>query len=117
LFGALADTAPLSWELAMRLSTIIVVFSVLCVPMTSTPIFGQETTIEENTDRGGSDYRDFDMRTSDFLFCQAACYADRTCVAWTFVREGIQGPAPRCWLKNRMPEPRADACCVSGIVR
>lgn len=76
-----------------------------------------EATVEENVDRYGSDYHNFTMRLPDYRYCQSACVADRACVAWTFVREGVQGPAARCWLKNQVPATRASDCCTSGIVR
>jgi hypothetical protein len=70
-----------------------------------------------NTNLFGSDYRNFAMSSDDWSVCQNACKADRQCLAWTAVRPGIQGPNARCWLKNKIPQPRANACCTSGIER
>jgi len=104
----------------MRLRITAVVLSTLCLPLASTHLFSQnltEVTVDENVNRGGSNYRDFDMRNSDYLYCQSSCLADKACLAWTFVREGVQGASPRCWLKNQVPESNPDNCCVLGIVR
>lgn len=71
-------------------------------------------SFERGVDRPGSDYTSFDIRGSART-CQAACDRDDQCRAWTYVRAGIQGPAPRCWLKFQVPPPRWDDCCVSGV--
>ena len=74
--------------------------------------------LEQETDRAGLDYRDFDMnaasRPED---CEAICRQEARCRAFTYVRAGVQGAAPRCWLKEGVPEPRRNACCVSGVKR
>jgi len=73
-------------------------------------------TIEYGTDRPGSDITNFSLPvTSVPQHCQGACLANGNCLAWTFVRTGVQGPAPRCWLKFQTPASRDDICCVSGI--
>jgi len=77
----------------------------------------QTSTQEPNVDRPGSDYRDFDLRAPDPQICGQACLGDKSCVAWTFVREGVQGPSPRCWLKNAVPAPQPSDCCTSGIIQ
>jgi PAN domain len=78
--------------------------------------FGQ-SSIEDNVDRPGLDYRNFDLRTPEPQLCQHACVGDNMCVAWTFVREGVQGPAARCWLKSQVPNPQSSPCCVSGVIQ
>jgi hypothetical protein len=71
---------------------------------------------EPGTNRPGADYRSFSPRGGP-RDCQAACGDDDQCRAWTYVREGIQGPSPRCWLKGSVPPPTANDCCVSGVMR
>jgi hypothetical protein len=70
---------------------------------------------EIDTDRPGADYRNVPVRGSAQV-CQRLCEDDPSCRAWTFVREGLQGPQPRCWLKRDVPPRRASSCCVSGVV-
>jgi hypothetical protein len=73
-------------------------------------------SFEPNVDRQGSDYYNFDIRGGPHE-CQAACARDRQCTAWTFVHRDVQGPSQRCWLKNNIPPPSGDTCCVSGVMR
>src|SRR5262249_60066439 len=70
-----------------------------------------------NTNLMGSDYGTAVLSTDDWTECQSRCRADNQCVAWTAVHPGVQGPNARCWLKNAIPEPSANSCCVSGIER
>ena len=49
--------------------------------------------------------------------CIAACEGEARCRAWTYMRPGYQGPAARCYLKDRLRPPRRKPCCVSGVVR
>ncbi len=71
--------------------------------------------VEFNTDRTGGDYTHVTLPTgSVYLHCQALCMADGQCKAWTFVKAGVQGANPRCWLKNTVPAAHANNCCTSG---
>lgn len=72
-------------------------------------------TMERDTDRSGSDYRDFDLRRAEPEACRAACERESACRAWTYVKPGVQGDLARCWLKDAVPEPGANDCCVSGV--
>jgi hypothetical protein len=72
-------------------------------------------TIEYGKDRLGSDIAGFNLPPNGSPEnCQGACEANASCVAWTFVRSGWQGPAPRCYLKNPAPPATDTVCCVSG---
>jgi hypothetical protein len=72
-------------------------------------------TVEYGKDRLGSDITSFNLPANGSPEnCQGACEANASCVAWTFVRAGWQGPAPRCWLKSQAPAPTDSFCCVSG---
>jgi len=73
--------------------------------------------LEYNVDRPGSDYRNFDLREARPELCQWACAAEAGCVAFTYVKPGVQGPAARCWLKSRVPTAVSSGCCVSGVNR
>ena len=69
-----------------------------------------------NTNLMGSDYGTA-ISVDDWAQCESLCRADNQCLAWTAVHPGVQGPNARCWLKNAIPQPSADSCCVSGIER
>ena len=72
--------------------------------------------MEWNVDRKWMSYQNFDLEVDDPKACQDACQNDPPCKAWTFVRPNtIQGPKPRCWLKNVVPAPEPATCCVSGF--
>jgi hypothetical protein len=70
-----------------------------------------------NTDRPGSDFTSFQPGSADALSCQAACYTDNRCKAWTYLKPNINGSGRngKCWLKDSAPPARADKCCVSGV--
>ncbi len=78
---------------------------------------GNAEGLELNTNRAGFDFRDMDLPKADPKACQAACDRDAKCVAWTYVKPGIQGERAHCWLKDQVPEPNEDENCISGIKR
>lgn len=71
--------------------------------------------MEYGIDRYGFDYRSFELSVADPKICQSSCLVDPRCKAWTFVNPGIQGKLARCWLKDSVPGPRANDCCISGV--
>ncbi|MGP0058425.1 MAG: PAN domain-containing protein [Beijerinckiaceae bacterium] len=72
-------------------------------------------TFEPGVDRPGADFRNFDIPGRGPRACQSACFEHGSCVAWTYVRAGYQGPFARCWLKSDVPGARDNPCCVSGV--
>ena len=76
--------------------------------------FQSNVTLEADTNRAGSDYRDFEIQ-ADPRYCASACANDSTCRAYTYVKPGIQGVNAHCWLKNEVPNASANGCCVSGV--
>ena len=70
---------------------------------------------EPNFDRPGMDFRNFDAASDNPWLCESACNNDQRCKSWTYVKPGVQGPKPRCWLKTGIPPLRSNACCTSGI--
>jgi hypothetical protein len=84
---------------------------------TDTPMQPAVLTFEPNFDRPGSDYRDFDLPQDNYALCRDACAAENMCMAYTYVRPGVQGDAPRCWLKSSIPPGYASECCASGARR
>jgi hypothetical protein len=71
--------------------------------------------MEEHTERPGGDLKGVDLAEPRPELCRAACDAEPECKAYTYVRPGVQGPAPRCLLKAEVPEAQANTCCVSGV--
>jgi hypothetical protein len=78
---------------------------------------GGNLTAEDNTDRAGADYKDFDLPQPRYELCRNACANDPNCRAYTFVRPGVQGSSARCWLKSSAPPGSSSNCCVSGVKR
>lgn len=72
--------------------------------------------LELNTDRGGANYSYFGLEGDDPRVCQAYCYGDLACRAWTFVHPNVRGPKAECWLKGAVPAPTLNnSSCVSGV--
>jgi PAN domain len=73
---------------------------------------------EFSIDRIGGDYKNFETPPDPTgNACQEACAADSRCRTWTYLRPGYDGPAARCFLKDRLTRPHHKPCCVSGVVR
>ncbi|HXJ19864.1 MAG TPA: PAN domain-containing protein [Polyangia bacterium] len=79
------------------------------------PIYGPG--FEVNVDRPGMDYRNFDLPAPQPDMCRNQCMSEPSCVAFTYVNPGVQGPNARCWLKGSIPQPTPNGCCISGVVR
>jgi PAN domain len=76
----------------------------------------QAVAAEKNTDRPGGDYTNVTLpHKADPKACHKLCNADHGCRAWTYVKAGVQAANPRCWLKNVIPPPVPNPCCVSGV--
>jgi hypothetical protein len=61
----------------------------------------------------GNDIAGFDVKTPDD--CAKLCNADSNCLAWTFVRAGLQGASARCYLKNPVPTPSWTGVCQTNF--
>ena len=71
--------------------------------------------MEWDTDRYGKDYKYYDLISPDPTLCEEKCASDPECFAWTYIKPNtVQGPNPRCWLKNSIPTTRQSFDCVSG---
>jgi hypothetical protein len=68
--------------------------------------------LEMNTDRFGSDYKDFDSPKA--TQCRDECVNDAQCQAFTFSEAGALFPTGHCWLKDRLPPPTARMGFISG---
>jgi len=69
---------------------------------------------EDNKDRLGGDYSNFDTRTDHIEDCENACKGEVKCMAWTYVKPEYRGPRARCFLKDVVPAMSDNPCCVSG---
>ena len=74
----------------------------------------RQAWVEQDVDRPGSDFKIFWLRGGPEE-CQAACAQHPLCRSYTYVRPGIPGRLMGCWLKNGIPPPIANGCCVSGV--
>src|SRR6185369_134154 len=79
------------------------------------PLLTPQGTLEYDTNRAGSDYRNFEQAQADPAICRNECANESTCKAFTYVKPGVQGAKARCWLKSDVPNASANSCCVSGI--
>jgi hypothetical protein len=72
--------------------------------------------IERDTDRAGNDYKSFETADGAEV-CATACSNDERCRAWAWMKPGVQAQAAVCWLKDKVPVAKRDACCASGVKR
>ena len=105
---------PFSTKRSLLLLSFVLIVGLLSVPM---GVLGTETiTTENDTDRPGLDISHFEMNPKDDEnLCAQACLNNPNCSAYTYVKAGIQGNNPVCWLKKGVPDPKSDSCCISGI--
>lgn len=71
--------------------------------------------MQDGVDLFGGDYKGFPLARPNPELCRQACSRENRCRSWTYVKPGIKGPQAACFLKNVVPQPRRDACCVSGV--
>src|SRR5690349_4608794 len=81
----------------------------------ATVAYASTVSMEYDTDRAGSDYTGFEITTADPEQCRMACANDTRCLAYTYVKPGIQGANARCWLKDVVPSATVNSCCISGV--
>jgi len=81
----------------------------------SFPAWAGNFTIEYGFNRGGSDYRNFDLDRAEPRLCKKACAEDQRCRAFTYVEPGLQGDKARCWLKDNVPSRNMSSGVVSGV--
>lgn len=74
-------------------------------------------TTEPGFDRPGPAYETF-VQTSDYQLhelCRDACDAQPRCKSYTFVKPGVEGEKGLCRLKESVPRPVEDNCCISAV--
>jgi hypothetical protein len=73
------------------------------------------SAMEWDTDRFGADYTNLPLPTDNPTLCEDACKSAPRCQAWTYVKPNtVMGPEPMCFLKEAVPPPKGNKCCVSG---
>jgi hypothetical protein len=113
--------APTAAEPTTAAATPTAVAETPSAPMAKAPETAAEKKsaafrIEVDVNRHGSDYRDYQMEAkAGPELCEKACADDGQCKAFTYVKAGVQGTGPHCWLKNTVPTAYPDNTCVSGV--
>ena len=74
----------------------------------------KQAWVEPNVDRPGSDFKILWLK-GGLQACQEACAQNPQCKSYTYVRTGVEGRLEGCWMKNGVPPPVEDGCCVSGV--
>jgi hypothetical protein len=82
------------------------------VPPSGGAIWGP---LEYDTNRPGSDIWGGVSDQANPNLCKDLCRKTAGCKAYTWVKAGVQANKARCWLKNKVPPPVNDQCCVSGM--
>ena len=72
-------------------------------------------SFEPDTNRPGNDFTSFEAIGDRLEVCRDACAAESSCLAYTYVRPGLQGPRGVCWLKSSVPQANVEGCCISGV--
>lgn len=89
-------------------------------PVNSGPAVSAERIdpgMENDTNRPFSDFDRFHINDNRPDRCQSECLLRKDrCKAWTYVRPGFQHEYAVCYLKNAVPRPVSDKCCISGVL-
>jgi PAN domain len=70
---------------------------------------------EWGIDRKGGDIPGKKFVMPNAAECAKSCNGDAQCKAYTYVYPGVLGPKGLCFLKDSVPDPIADGCCISGV--
>lgn len=74
--------------------------------------------LEVGVDRPGGDYRVIELPAPNPQLCAAQCEQDGRCLAFSYVKPGVQAPNARCWLKDELRTPvRGNPAAISGVMR
>ncbi len=97
----------------LEVSLIFLVFLVFLLP--NRTIAGM-AKFENNYDRPGGKYLIHYKNIGSPTQCMNLCKGKPGCMAFPWVRPGIQGPGGFCWLKSTVTQKVFAKCCVSGLV-
>lgn len=68
-------------------------------------------------DYPGGEYLGHHQNVGSAEQCANICRGTSSCVAFTWVRPGVQGNTGVCWLKGSLSNKVRNSCCTSGVVR
>ncbi|GEM_PF-6349890 len=80
------------------------------VPVRTIP----DQAVMVGVDLPGNDYRNQPI-SGTAVDCQSLCTRDGNCLAWTWVKPGVQNAQAMCWLKNAVPPTRQNPNATSGV--
>lgn len=66
-------------------------------------------------DMPGADYTSVEINSQAPGECELICRHDSKCLAWSYVKPGVQKPKAVCWLKSAVPPTRPDPNVTSGV--
>jgi hypothetical protein len=73
-------------------------------------------TQSKNRDFPGGDYKSFELKAGeDCQACINACRHDPNCIAYTYVKPGLQQTNAVCWLKSEINDSVENDNCFSGL--
>jgi uncharacterized protein YkwD len=98
-----------NWMFIKRIVLLVLLLGSFSLPVVA------DISREENTDRPGMDYNTISLDTPDVSLCDQACQDDDRCMAYTYVKPGVQGRKANCWLKSGVPNPVSSKDCISGV--
>jgi len=79
--------------------------------------YAEGVVLEYGYDRPGGSYVANYPNTGSAQQCAQMCSNNPACVAFTWVKPGVQGPTGVCWLKGSLSGKAPNKDCVSGVVR
>ena len=96
----------------------VLVLFLAAVALVAQPAMADQVSgsLESGFDRPGGDYEVIDLGSSTPTQCFSACAQDDQCLAWTYVKPGIESDQARCHLKNTVSAGTPDPCCTSGVM-
>jgi len=77
-------------------------------------VLATSQTFMTGVDMPGNDYSSKPI-SGTAVDCENMCNADGKCLAWTWVKPGVQNAQAMCWLKNAVPPSHPNPNTISGI--
>jgi hypothetical protein len=94
----------------------VIVASILCMAFLAGGLMSRAFAWEKDTNRPGHDYQVVDVYSLEE--CANRCKNEQQCQSFTAViPQNLQqsGGAGKCHLKDAVPPPISDKCCISGL--
>ncbi len=88
----------------------------LPIRLTGKPVQPASQELMIGSDLPGSDYQ-HEPISGVAQDCEKRCDVDGNCLAWTWVKPGVQNSQAMCWLKNAVPPSVKNENTISGIKR